>query len=149
MNFWYCFAWLPMIVIGIINGVIREQWYAKYLCELRAHQVSTLTEQVQLWRRSYDTPPPALAESDSRHPGRDPRYDNLNEEELPCTESLKDTLNRVLPYWNEAIVPRLREGKRILISAHGNSLRALVKHLKSVSDKDIVALNIPTGIPLV
>jgi len=123
---------------GALQGLNKRDMAAKYGLE-----------QVQLWRRSYDTPPPGLAESDSRHPSFDTRYPNLKEEELPCTESLKDTLNRVLPYWNETIVSRLREGKMILISAHGNSLRALVKHLESVSDKDIVGLNIPTGIPLV
>ena len=106
-------------------------------------------EQVQIWRRSYDTPPPALAETDSRHPGYDQRYASMKKEQLPCAESLKDTLNRVLPYWNETIVPKLGEGKNILISAHGNSIRALVKHLDNISDEDIVGLNIPTGIPLV
>jgi len=107
------------------------------------------SEQVQIWRRSYDVSPPALAETDSRHPSCDRRYSHLQKEELPCTESLKDTLNRVLPYWNEAIVPKLMEGKKVLISAHGNSIRALVKHLNNISDEDIVGLNIPTGIPLV
>ena len=106
-------------------------------------------EQVQIWRRSYDIPPPDLAETDSRHPGFDHRYITMKKEELPCTESLKDTLNRVLPYWNEAIVPKLMEGKKVLISAHGNSIRALVKHLNNISDEDVVGLNIPTGIPLV
>jgi len=106
-------------------------------------------EQVQIWRRSYDTPSPALAETDSRHPSCDRRYFHLQKEELPCTESLKDTLNRVLPYWNEAIVPKLIEGKKVLISAHGNSIRALVKHLNNIRDEDIIGLNIPTGIPLV
>ena len=86
-------------------------------------------EQVQIWRRSYDISPPTLAVTDSRHPGYDQRYKYIKKEKLPCTESLKDTLNRVLPYWNEAIVPNFMEGKRVLISAHGNSLRALVKHL--------------------
>ena len=106
-------------------------------------------EQVQIWRRSYDVSPPALAEIDSRHPSCDRRYSHLQKEELPCTESLKDTLNRVLPYWNEAIVPKLMEGKKVLIAAHVNSIRALVKHLNNISDEDIVGLNIPTGIPLV
>jgi 2,3-bisphosphoglycerate-dependent phosphoglycerate mutase len=106
-------------------------------------------EQVHIWRRSYDVRPPALAVTDPRHPRFDPRYADLKEEELPCTESLKDTLNRVLPYWNNAIVPSLREDKTILISAHGNSLRALVKYLDNIPDEDIMELNIPTGIPLV
>lgn len=106
-------------------------------------------EQVQIWRRSYDTPPPALSQEDSRHPRRDPRYADVSEEELPATESLKTTLERVLPYWHEEIVPQLKQKKRVLISAHGNSLRALVKYLDSVSDQEITGLNIPTGIPLV
>jgi len=106
-------------------------------------------EQVQIWRRSYNVPPPAIAETDGRHPGRDLRYAYLKKEELPCTESLKDTLDRVMPYWTEAIEPHLMEEKSVLVSAHGNSLRALVKHLDNISDKDIVGLNIPTGIPLV
>jgi len=106
-------------------------------------------QQVQIWRRSYDIPPPALAETDSRHPGYDQCYASMKKEQLPCTESLKDTLNRMLPYWNEFIAPNLMEGKNILISAHGNSIRALIKHLNSISDEDIIGLNIPTGIPLV
>jgi 2,3-bisphosphoglycerate-dependent phosphoglycerate mutase len=106
-------------------------------------------EQVQIWRRSYDIAPPALAETDSRHPRYDQRYASIKKELLPCTESLKDTLNRVLPYWNETIVPKLMEGKKVLISAHGNSIRALVKHLGNISNEDIIGLNIPTGIPLV
>ena len=106
-------------------------------------------EQVHIWRRSYDTPPPALDETDDRFPGRDPRYAGLNPTELPRTESLKMTLGRVLPYWHEAIVPDLRAGKRVLIVAHGNSMRALVKYLDAIPDDVITELNIPTGIPLV
>ena len=106
-------------------------------------------DQVQIWRRSYDVPPPPLETNDPRHPCSDRRYATLPRELLPATESLKLTLERVLPYWQEAIVPKLKQGKRVLVSAHGNSLRAIVKHLDSVSDKDIVGLNIPTGIPLV
>ena len=106
-------------------------------------------EQVQIWRRSYDTPPPALESGDGRFPGNDPRYRELRENELPLTECLKDTVDRFLPYWNRSIAPSIRAGKRVLIAAHGNSLRALVKHLDAVSDEAIVDLNIPTGIPLV
>jgi 2,3-bisphosphoglycerate-dependent phosphoglycerate mutase len=106
-------------------------------------------EQVHTWRRSYDTPPPPLSQADSRHPCHDPRYANVPKEQLPATESLKMTLERVLPYWQEAIAPKLKEKKRVLVSAHGNSLRALVKYLDSVSDEEITELNIPTGIPLV
>ena len=106
-------------------------------------------EQVHIWRRSYDVPPPPLKEGDPRHPRNDPRYGDLTDDELPATECLKDTVARFLPYWHDNIVPVIRENKRVIISAHGNSLRALVKHLDNVSDKDIVGLNIPTGIPLV
>ncbi len=106
-------------------------------------------EQVQIWRRSYDIPPDPLSESDPRHPVHDPRYANVPKEQLPATESLKTTLDRVLPYWHEAIVPVLKEGQRVLIVAHGNSIRAMVKYLDHVSDEEITELNIPTGIPLV
>ncbi|HNT52641.1 MAG TPA: 2,3-diphosphoglycerate-dependent phosphoglycerate mutase [Candidatus Syntrophosphaera sp.] len=106
-------------------------------------------EQVKLWRRSYDVPPPALELSDPRHPGRDPRYAHLAPEQLPLCESLKDTCQRTLPFWNEVIVPRLVAGRRMIVSAHGNSLRAIVKSLDGISDADIVSLNIPTGIPLI
>ena len=105
--------------------------------------------QVQLWRRSYTTRPPALSREDERFPGRDPRYGDLSQNELPLTESLKDTVARFLPYWQETIAPAVRSGRKVLISAHGNSLRALVKHLDAISDDDIVDVNIPTGIPLV
>lgn len=106
-------------------------------------------QQVMLWRRSYDVPPPALERSDGRHPGNDPRYCNLSDRELPLTECLKDTVARFLPYWNEVIAPEVKAGKRVIIAAHGNSLRALVKYLDHISDQEIVGLNIPTGIPLV
>jgi len=105
--------------------------------------------QVQMWRHSYETQPPALAETDNRHPSRDRRYSHLQKEQLPCAESLKDTLNRVMPYWNKAIAPKLMEVNGVLICAHGNSIRALVKYLDNINDEDIVGLNIPTGIPLV
>jgi 2,3-bisphosphoglycerate-dependent phosphoglycerate mutase len=104
--------------------------------------------QVKIWRRSYDIPPPPLAADDERHPRFDPRYAGIAPAELPSTESLKDTLARVLPYWGEHIVPQLAAGQNVLIVAHGNSLRALVKMLDRISDSDIVELNIPTGIPL-
>jgi 2,3-bisphosphoglycerate-dependent phosphoglycerate mutase len=106
-------------------------------------------DQVHIWRRSYDTRPPALNESDPRHPRFDQRYRNLPAERLPAAESLADTLVRVLELWHDAILPELRAGKTLLISAHGNSLRALVKHLDHIADADIADLNIPTGIPLV
>jgi len=106
-------------------------------------------EQVKIWRRSYATPPPALSPDDERHPGRDPRYASLPKDLLPLTESLASTITRFLPYWHDQIVPDVLAGRRVLIAAHGNSLRALVKHLDGVSEADIVSLNIPTGIPLV
>jgi len=106
-------------------------------------------EQVLIWRRSYDTQPPKLTKDDERYPGNDRRYANLTPEELPLSECLKDTVARFLPYWHGEIVPVIKSGKRVLIVAHGNSLRALVKYLDHVSDEEIVGLNIPTGAPLV
>lgn len=106
-------------------------------------------EQVHLWRRSFATRPPELAWEDSRHPRFDPRYSDLSSEELPATESLEDTLKRVMPYWHETIIPAIGQGKTLLIVAHGNSLRAIVKYLDKISDQDIPDLNIPTGYPLV
>jgi len=105
--------------------------------------------QTKVWRRSYDIPPPPLTPDDERFPGHDPRYARLTPSELPITECLKDTVNRFLPYWHETIAPAVQRGERVLITAHGNSLRALVKYLDNISDDAIVELNIPTGIPLV
>jgi 2,3-bisphosphoglycerate-dependent phosphoglycerate mutase len=123
---------------GALQGLNKAEMAAKYG-----------EEQVKLWRRSYDVPPPALDWDDPRHPRFDRRYAALKPEELPACESLKDTLQRVLPYWHATLAPTIRSGQRVLISAHGNSLRALVKHLDNLSDQEIVELNIPTGIPLV
>ncbi len=123
---------------GSLQGLNKAETAAKYG-----------DEQVLVWRRSYATPPPPLTPDDPRHPGRDRRYDGLSPAELPLAESLADTVARFLPYWHESIVPDIRAGKRVLIAAHGNSLRALVKHLDGVSEEEIVGLNIPTGIPLV
>jgi 2,3-bisphosphoglycerate-dependent phosphoglycerate mutase len=106
-------------------------------------------EQVHIWRRSYDIPPPALDETDERHPKHDPRYASLTPEQLPATESLKITLDRVLPYWHSELVPAIKSGKRVIITAHGNSIRALVKYLDDISNEEITSLNIPTGLPLV
>jgi len=106
-------------------------------------------DQVKVWRRSYDTPPPPLDENDERFPGKDRRYKELTRSELPLTECLKDTVERFLPYWHDRIGPTIRSGKRVIVAAHGNSLRALVKYLDDISDQEIVGLNIPTGIPLV
>jgi 2,3-bisphosphoglycerate-dependent phosphoglycerate mutase len=105
--------------------------------------------QVKIWRRSYDTAPPPLASDDPRHPRFDPRYADVPADELPSAESLKDTLARVLPYWHARIAPEVRAGRNVLVAAHGNSLRAMVKMLDELSEGDIVELNIPTGIPLV
>ena len=106
-------------------------------------------EQVLVWRRSYDTPPPALDAADPRSERADPRYAKLAAGQVPLTECLKDTVDRVLPFWNEALAPAIRSGQRVLVSAHGNSMRALVKYLDGISDADIVGLNIPNGVPLV
>jgi len=123
---------------GALQGLDKAQTTARYG-----------EAQVLLWRRSYDVRPPALTPDDERHPSRDSRYASLKPEELPLTECLKDTVARFLPYWHETIAPVVRQGKRVLIAAHGNSLRALVKHLDTISDTAVVELNIPTGIPLV
>ena len=106
-------------------------------------------DQVKIWRRAYAIAPPPLTADDERHPARDARYKNLQASDLPLTESLKDTVARFLPYWHESIAPRIKSGQRVLVAAHGNSLRALVKYLDDISDDAIVELNIPTGIPLV
>jgi phosphoglycerate mutase (EC 5.4.2.1) len=106
-------------------------------------------EQVLLWRRSYDVPPPPLDKDDPRNPRFDPKYKDLKDDEIPLSESLKDTLNRVLPYYHSTIATMIKEGKRVIVAAHGNSLRALVKYLDNISDEEIPHLNIPTGIPLV
>ena len=105
-------------------------------------------EQVLIWRRSYNTPPPAQQESDERHPSKEVKYSSINKSDLPLTESLKDTVARFIPYWENTIAPEIRSGKKILIVAHGNSLRALVKYLDNVSESEIIDLNIPTGVPL-
>jgi len=106
-------------------------------------------EQVKIWRRSYDTPPPPLDAQDERFPGRDPRYAALSPAELPLTECLKDTVARMLPHWHDVIAPAVKAGQRVIVAAHGNSLRALVKYLDNISEDEIIGLNIPTGIPLV
>lgn len=105
--------------------------------------------QVKIWRRSYDTPPPPLTRDDPQYPGKDRRYAGVAAADLPLAECLKDTVERFLPYWHESIAPAIRSGRRVVVAAHGNSLRALVKYLDGISDHDIVELNIPTGIPLV
>jgi 2,3-bisphosphoglycerate-dependent phosphoglycerate mutase len=123
---------------GALQGLNKSETAAKFG-----------EQQVKIWRRAYDIAPPPLEKTDQRFPGKDRRYAELKTEELPTTECLKDTVARFLPAWHDQIAPVIKSGKRVLIAAHGNSLRALVKYLDNVSDKDIVELNIPTGIPLV
>jgi 2,3-bisphosphoglycerate-dependent phosphoglycerate mutase len=138
--------WIPVIRdwrlnerhYGALQGLNKAETAAKFG-----------EEQVKIWRRSYDVPPPALDKNDPRYPGNDPRYKDLTAKELPLTECLKDTEARFLPCWHERIAPDIVAGKNVLIVAHGNSLRALVKYLDNVSDQDIIGLNIPTGMPLV
>ena len=122
---------------GALQGLNKAETAAKYG-----------DEQVKIWRRSYDVRPPLLEKNDERHPGKDPRYASLAPAELPDGECLADTVARVLPYWEETIVPEIRAGKKVVIAAHGNSLRALVKYLDAISEKDVLELNIPTGVPL-
>jgi 2,3-bisphosphoglycerate-dependent phosphoglycerate mutase len=123
---------------GALQGLNKAETAAKYG-----------EDQVKIWRRSYSTQPPELEKSDPRNPANDPRYKNLKANEIPLTECLQDTVNRFLPYWHDVIAPSVKSGKRVIIAAHGNSLRALVKYLDNISDDAIVELNIPTGIPLV
>ena len=138
--------WIPVIRdwrlnerhYGALQGLNKSETAEKYG-----------EAQVKIWRRSYDVPPPVLTPDDPRFPGHDPRYKGLSQAELPLTECLKDTVARFLPLWHETIAPAIQSGQRVVIAAHGNSLRALVKYLDNVSEADIVELNIPTGMPLV
>jgi len=138
--------WIPVRRSWRLNerhyGALQGKFKSKMAAEVGE-------EQVLIWRRSYDVPPPALKTSDPRYPGNEDKYKNLTAAELPLSECLKDTVARVLPYWHETIVPTIKSGKKVLISAHGNSLRALVKYLDNISEDEIVKLNIPTGIPLI
>jgi 2,3-bisphosphoglycerate-dependent phosphoglycerate mutase len=138
--------WIPVVRCWRLN----ERHYGALQGLNKAETADKHGEaQVKIWRRSYDIPPPALEPADPRFPGHDPRYAQLTGGALPRTESLKDTVARFLPYWHDAIAPAVKSGKRVLIAAHGNSLRALVKYLDDISDEEIVGLNIPTGVPLV
>ncbi len=138
--------WIPVVNAWQLN----ERHYGALQGLNKAETAKEYGEgQVKIWRRSYDVPPPALEWEDPRHPRFDPRYAGLSKQQLPSAESLKITLERVLPYWHETLVPIIKTGKRLLVSAHGNSLRALVKYLDNISDAEIPELNIPTGIPLV
>ena len=138
--------WLPVTRAWQLN----ERHYGALQGLNKAETAEKFGEtQVKIWRRSYDTPPPALELTDERHPRFDPRYAGLTAEQLPATESLKITLERVLPYWSATLAPAIQSGRRVLVVAHGNSIRALVKYLDTISESEITELNIPTGIPLV
>lgn len=138
--------WIPVVR----NWRLNERHYGALQGLNKAETAQKFgEEQVKIWRRSYDIQPPALEKTDPRYPGFDPRYKELSEKELPLTECLKDTVERFVPYWEETIAPMVKSGKKVLITAHGNSLRALVKYLDNIPDAEIVELNIPTGIPLV
>ena len=138
--------WIPVYRSWRLNerhyGALQGFYKAKMAAELGE-------EQVLIWRRSYDVPPPALKSSDPRYPGNEAKYKDMDPADIPLTECLKDTVARFLPYWHDVISPVIKSGKKVLISAHGNSLRALVKYLDNISEKEIVSLNIPTGIPLI
>lgn len=138
--------WIPVINAWQLN----ERHYGALQGLNKAETAKKFGEpQVKIWRRSYDIPPPALELTDERHPRFDPRYASLTPEQVPATESLKITLERVLPYWHSVLAPAIKSGKRVLVAAHGNSMRAMVKYLDGISDQEIPELNIPTGIPLV
>ena len=138
--------WLPVVKdwrlnerhYGALQGLNKAETAAKYG-----------DEQVLVWRRSYDVPPPSLEENDERYPANDPRYKYVDKRDVPLTESLKLTVDRFLPFWHDTIAPTIKSGNKVIIAAHGNSLRALVKYLDNVSEEEIVKLNIPTGVPLV
>ena len=138
--------WLPVIK----NWRLNERYYGNLQGLNKADTAAQYgDEQVHVWRRSYDIPPPPMDTSDERNPRNDRRYNDLSDEEIPLTECLKDTVARFVPYWEAEIAPKIREGKRLIIAAHGNSLRALVKYLDNIADEEVVKLNIPTGVPLV
>ena len=138
--------WIPVVKSWRLN----ERHYGALQGLNKAETAEKFgNEQVHIWRRSYDIQPPALTQEDERFPGRDRRYDDMDKKDLPLTECLKDTVARFLPFWHETIAPSIKAGQRVLIAAHGNSLRALVKYLDNIPDDEIVELNIPTGVPLV
>jgi 2,3-bisphosphoglycerate-dependent phosphoglycerate mutase len=138
--------WIPVVR----NWRLNERHYGDLQGLNKAETAKKFgDEQVKIWRRSYDIQPPSLTKDDKRFPGKDPRYSDLSESELPLTECLKDTVARFVPYWEKTITQTVKSGKKVIIAAHGNSLRALVKYLDDISDNEIVELNIPTGIPLV
>ncbi len=148
---WITLDMMDLMWIPVLNSWrLNERHYGGLQGLNKAETAAKYGEdQVLIWRRSYDVPPPPLEKNDPRYPGSDPRYKALTQRELPLTECLKDTVARFLPYWHETIAPAVKSGKRVIVAAHGNSLRALVKYLDNVSDQDIVGLNIPTGLPLI
>ena len=148
---WYVMDELDLMWIPVVNAwQLNERHYGALQGLNKAETAAKFgDEQVLVWRRSYDVPPPPLTADDERFPGNDPRYAALSKAELPLTESLKETVARVVPYWHTEIAPTIKAGKRVIIAAHGNSLRALVKYLDNVSEEAIIKLNIPTGQPLV
>jgi 2,3-bisphosphoglycerate-dependent phosphoglycerate mutase len=148
---WYVLDELDLMWIPVYNSWrLNERHYGALQGLNKSEMAEKYGEaQVKIWRRSYDIRPPALEKNDPRFPGFDPRYKDLKPDELPATECLKDTVARFLPYWHETIAPAIKSGKRVIIVAHGNSIRALVKYLDNVSEADITELNIPTGLPLV
>ncbi len=138
--------WIPVVR----NWRLNERHYGALQGLNKAETAKKYGEdQVKIWRRSYDIQPPALDKNDERYPGKDPRYADLDEKDIPLTECLKDTVARFVPYWEGTIAPMVKSGKKVLVTAHGNSLRALVKYLDNIPDNEIVELNIPTGIPLI
>lgn len=151
LTLWLALEELDLVWIPVVNDWRLNERHYGALQGLNKTETAALygADQVKIWRRSYDVPPPPLTLDDPRHPSNDPRYGALPGSVLPLTESLKDTIARVLPYWHETIAPSILAGKHVIIAAHGNTLRALVKYLDNVSDTEIVELNIPTGIPLV
>jgi 2,3-bisphosphoglycerate-dependent phosphoglycerate mutase len=148
---WICLDELDLMWIPVIRSWrLNERHYGALQGLNKAETAAKFgNDQVKIWRRSYDVPPPALTPDDPRFPGSDPRYRDLSPAELPLTECLKDTVDRFLPLWHETIAPDIRRGRKVLIAAHGNSLRALVKYLDDIPEDEIVEMNIPTGIPLV
>ncbi len=148
---WHCLEQMDRSWVPVINDWrLNERHYGALQGLNKAETAKKFgDEQVLIWRRSYDTPPPALEPGDARSERSDPRYAKLNPAQVPLTECLKDTVDRVMPFWNEVLAPAIRSGQRVLISAHGNSMRAMVKYLDQISDADIVGLNIPNGVPLV
>ena len=148
---WYTLDTLDLMWIPVVRSWKLNERHYGGLTGLNKSETAKKygDEQVKIWRRSYDVPPPELDEKSEYHPKNDPRYKDLKPEEIPSTECLKDTVDRVIPYWNDVIAPDIKAGKKVIIAAHGNSLRALVKYLDGMSEEEILGLNIPTAMPLV